>query len=91
MSEISALEYMENIIRIQNYKESLGVVILKTGGAIPIDSYFNFFFDTWMVYSNPETKDTIKSPLVTNGDISIHLDEVAVMIKTEDFEEFEEY
>ena len=88
---MNAIDYINNIIRVSNYEESIGVVLLKNGAALSIDSYFDYFFDSWMIYNHPERRTEIASPLISNGDIAIHLSSVAAMIKTpEGFEELEE-
>ena len=87
------VEYFNKLIekeQIAIYNESRGTIILRNGFIFQVSNMFNFFRDSWFAYNKAQMEQDEKKKcfllelsnngVITNGQISVDLNNVAVMI-----------
>ena len=87
------LEYVDKIIEreiVADYKKTKGTIVMRNGFIFQVDEMFNYFRDSWFFYvkASLEVDEEKKIKLlllsndgiVTNGDITLDLSEVATML-----------
>lgn len=88
----SAIEILNGIMQFHNYKDTSGVIFFKSGLALRIPSFYDFFQEEWVEYktvttvsSDPETiskyLEENNGGVVSNGMVTLNLPEVIAMVK----------
>jgi len=88
----SAVEILNGIMQFHNYKDTSGVIFFKSGLALRIPNFYDFFQEEWMEYKTVTTAHT--SPeiinkyleennggVVSNGMITLNLTDIVAMVR----------
>lgn len=94
---LTTTQYLKLVMDLNNKMElmenSTGIMILKSGMRLKINSYFSYFREEWMNYKQAvrsnnkiaieEVLKRTTGGIISNGDMDISLSEIAAMISNE--------
>ena len=87
---IEALKSLKKKMHELDVLKSKGVIILRNGESIELDSMFSFINDLWILWNKKELDEEEQDKLFTAGSIisiknvTIDLDDISTMIKFEE-------
>lgn len=88
----TTLEIMNGIMQFHNYKDTSGVIFFKSGLALRIPAFYDFFQEEWVEYKTITSIGASREELtqyleennggvVSNGMVTINLPEVVAMVR----------
>lgn len=89
--EVSTLDYIKGIMNIYNYKDTQGIIILKSGIVIRVKSFFEYIREMWNDYKeatrtdNKELLDSLlhqtNGYIVSTNEVDVYLPEISAMLR----------
>jgi hypothetical protein len=84
--EEDLIKHIVEVMNFQNIRDSKGLVFLKTGHVIKVKNFFSSVLGMWQSFNraiandDKETLIKLDNGVISNGEISINLEEVAAMM-----------